>query len=172
MTAKKIKKSKGDLKVVSEPLLRYENLDFFSGIINLIGGQALLKHPIKNNFDWIDLIRNGLPGSVINILAKNISFSEEEISKIIHISSRSLQRWTKETKNKILDKETSAKTIELASLFSKGASVFGSIDAFTQWLRLNNSALENKKPIELLDTSIGFDIINDELGKIEYGVFA
>lgn len=172
MKAKKIKKGKAIPKVLSEPLASYENIDLFSGIIALLGGQRLIKYEIKKQFDWIELVRIGLPGKVINILAKNISFSEQEISNVIHISSRSLQRWTKETKNKILDRETSAKTVELAALFSKGRSVFGSIEAFTQWLRLTNSALENKKPIEFLDTSIGFDLINDELGKIEYGIFA
>jgi putative toxin-antitoxin system antitoxin component (TIGR02293 family) len=90
----------------------------------------------------------------------------------MHVSSRSVHRWTKETKNKVLDPATSSKTIELAALFSKGANVFGSLDSFKQWLRTSNSALENKKPIDFLDSSIGFSIINDELGKIEYGVFA
>ena len=172
MKSKKIKKSTSIPQIVSEPMLTYESLDFFSGIIALLGGKSLIKQKVNKQMDWIELIRTGLPGRVINILAKNISFSEEEISNVIHISSRSLQRWTKETKNKILDRETSAKTIELAALFSKGASVFGSIDTFKNWLRQTNPALENKSPIEFLDTSIGFDIINDELGKIEYGIFA
>ncbi len=172
MKSNKSNTEKAISKVVSEPLVSYENIDFFSGIIALLGGQRLIKYKINNQLDWIELVRIGLPGKVINILAKNISFSEEEISNVIHVSTRSLQRWTKETKNKILDRETSAKTIALAALFSKGAFIFGSIEAFKLWLRLSNSALENKKPIELLDTSIGFDLINDELGKIEYGIFA
>ena len=172
MKSKKNKTEKAISKIVSEPYVSYENLDLFSGIIALLGGERLIKHKINKQLDWVDLIRIGLPGNVINVLAKNISFTEEEISNVIHISTRSLQRWTKETKNKILDRETSAKTIALATLFSKGANVFGSIEAFKQWLRLSNSALENKKPIELLDTSIGFELINDELGKIEYGIFA
>ena len=172
MKSKKKKKEKIQISVLNEPLFSYKYADLFTRIIALLGGQQIIKYTVNNQIDWIELVRNGLPGKVIHILAKNISFSEAEISSVIHISPRSLQRWTNETKNKILDKEISAKTIALATLFSNGASVFGSINAFTQWLRLNNPALKNKKPIDFLDTSIGFDLINDELGKIEYGVFS
>jgi uncharacterized protein (DUF2384 family) len=33
-------------------------------------------------------------------------------------------------------------------------------------------ALGNKKPKEFLDTSIGIDLLMNELGKIEHGIFA
>ena len=47
MKAKKIKKEKAIPKVLSEPLASYENIDFFSGIIALLGGQRLIKYEIK-----------------------------------------------------------------------------------------------------------------------------
>jgi len=55
---------------------------------------------------------------------------------------------------------------------SLGKEVFNDIANFQSWLSTPSHALGNVKPIELLDTSYGIEIVKSELHAIEYGVFA
>ncbi|MBK7098856.1 MAG: DUF2384 domain-containing protein [Sphingobacteriales bacterium] len=46
------------------------------------------------------------------------------------------------------------------------------MDQFKLWMSSPVMALGNKMPKEFLDTSMGIDLLMDELGRIEYGIFA
>lgn len=75
-------------------------------------------------------------------------------------------------KNTVLDAATSEKLLKLFALYSKGVAVFGSVDAFTDWLSRPAYGLGNRVPDELLDTLTGVELIADELTRIEYGDLA
>ena len=92
-----------------------------------------------------------------------------EISTIIRTSDRTLRRYTARQK---LNPEQSERIIELAKLYSRGEEVFGNMDAFKQWMNSTVIALGNKKPKTYLDTSLGIDLLMNELGRIEHGIFA
>ena len=80
-----------------------------------------------------------------------------------------MQRYQKE--NKTFDISSSEKIIQITILYEFGVSVFGNKENFDSWLITKNVAL-GSKPIELLDTVFGIEIINNELIKIEHGIFA
>lgn len=63
-------------------------------------------------------------------------------------------------------------TAEAARLYNRGAEVFGSSNAFMQWMDSNVRALGNKKPKDFLNTREGIETLMDELGRIEHGIFA
>jgi Protein of unknown function (DUF2384) len=50
--------------------------------------------------------------------------------------------------------------------------VFGDNQAADKWLTQPNLMLDNKAPIDLLDTPAGFNIVRTLLLRIEYGVLA
>ena len=102
-------------------------------------------------------------------LIKTTDISASEIASILHTSERTLRRYTTET---LLNPEQSERIIELARLFSRGSEVFGSLDNFKTWMNSTIVALGNIKPKELLDTSLGIEILQEELGRIEHGIFA
>jgi putative toxin-antitoxin system antitoxin component (TIGR02293 family) len=62
--------------------------------------------------------------------------------------------------------------IELAKIYSRGEEVFGTLDAFREWMQSSVRALGDKRPREFLDTSIGIEMLMEELGRIEHGIFA
>ena len=64
------------------------------------------------------------------------------------------------------------KAVDLARLYSRGAEVFGNPDAFEEWIDSTVMALGNKKPKDFLDTSWGIEMLMEELGRIEHGIFA
>ncbi|RZS92524.1 type II toxin-antitoxin system Xre/ParS family antitoxin [Aquimarina brevivitae] len=134
-------------------LLRYLNIDI----------------PLRNIYDFIELSRNGIDKKSLLHLAKTIGFELKELALILHMSERTLQRYAL---SKNLGVEASAKVLQLAKLYAKGEAVFGDLPKFKKWMEHPNYALAMKKPKELLDTTFGFQLLNEELVRIEHGIFA
>jgi len=134
--------------------------------------EPLIAYELKESFDsnrLVTLVREGVQFSVFSKLLKKISFSLQEWSSFLHLSERTMQRYQKE--NKTFDISSSEKIIQITILYEFGVSVFGNKENFDSWLITKNVAL-GSKPIELLDTVFGIEIINNELIKIEHGIFA
>ncbi|MEX0986625.1 MAG: MbcA/ParS/Xre antitoxin family protein, partial [Bacteroidales bacterium] len=75
-------------------------------------------------------------------------------------------------KKSVYDRETSERIYELAKLFSLGHEVFDSKEDFRGWLMTPSKALGNKKPWDLLDSSLGFDMVENEISRIKYNVYS
>lgn len=117
----------------------------------------------------IETIREGLPLSKLLPVIKSMKISMSELADILHISLRTLQRYQN---HKILDTDTSSKGIRLIQLYHHGIAVFEDADDFASWIRSEVAALDYNTPFSLFDTPIGFDLVDDILGRIDYGVFA
>ncbi len=87
----------------------------------------------------------------------------------MHISERTLQRYDDDA---IIKTEYAEKAVELARLYTRGEEVFGSLDKFKTWMKTPVYVFKGEAPVSLLDTSIGFDMVFKELGRIEHGIFA
>lgn len=137
----------------------------YSPLKIIIGG--LLGSP--SDFDLVIAARNGIAKKNILSLAKKLSLTMAEMADILHVNERTLQRYTPNT---LLRTEYADRVIELARLYERGMEVLGSAEAFNNWLRHPNYAIENQTPLSLLDTSIGFTMVLDVLGRIEQGVYS
>lgn len=124
---------------------------------------------VNNTADFISRIREGLPKKALDHLAQVMGVSSAEMAGMIHTSDRTLRRYTPAQK---LNAGQSERIIELAQLYARGADVFDSLNSFKTWMVTPVDALGAKKPIEFLDTSIGIELLMDELGRIEQGIFA
>jgi uncharacterized protein (DUF2384 family) len=62
--------------------------------------------------------------------------------------------------------------IKLRELYKKGIEIFGSTDNFNSWLMQEAYGLGNIKPLTLINSSTGIDLIYEELIKIEFGATA
>ncbi len=125
--------------------------------------------PLQNIYDFIELSRHGITKKTLLHLAKTIDFDIKELAMVLHISERTIQRYEL---NKVLNIETSSKAIQLAKLYAKGENVFGDLDRFKKWMEYPSVALASKRPKDLLDTTFGFQLLNEELIRIEHGIFA
>lgn len=124
---------------------------------------------VKNDNDFIQVIRGGVPKKALDNLMDVTGITTGEISGIIRTSDRTLRRYTSQQK---LNPEQSERIIELAKLYSRGEEVLGSLESFKLWMDSSIMALGNKKPKEFLDTSLGIKMLMNELGRIEHGIFA
>ena len=132
---------------------------------------GLLSHNFatSTDFDLLNLARKGISKKSLIGLAKQISLTIQEVASIMHISERTLQRYTPTT---LIKSEYAEKAIELARLYERGIEVFGTMDNFNDWMKTPNYTLNGETPLNLLDTSIGFDLVLQTIGRIEYGVFS
>ncbi len=127
--------------------------------------------PKRSNsaFAYIKIIKVGLKSKSVNSFIEHSSLTKKQVSRMIHISERTLQR---NSPDKLIDTTTSERLIELTRLFHKGISVFNDKGKFITWLNRPNKSLDNQLPIELIETNLGIDLVLDELLKIEHGVFS
>jgi putative toxin-antitoxin system antitoxin component (TIGR02293 family) len=96
--------------------------------------------------------------------------SPQDLSKILHVSERTLHRYEKD--QRVLPSSVSEKLLQLSVLFKAGLRVFEDIDAFNQWLSSPNIALGQVSPKSLLDTHFGIKLVKDVLIRLEHGVFS
>ena len=75
-------------------------------------------------------------------------------------------------KKTVYGKETSERIYELAKLYSLGYEVFDSEESFKQWLMSPSKSLGGKKPFALLDSSLGFQVVENEIVRIQYNVYS
>ena len=138
-------------------------------LIVLLGGQTIINREIRHDFDLIEVAKEGLPKQALDNLALNISFSTKEMAEVLNVSERTIQRYRDDQR---LDKDASAKLIRLAKLYELGEETFGSLIRFKGWMQSNIPALGGKRPMDLLDTPLGYELIEQELIYIEHGLFA
>ena len=152
---------------VNEPMVAYMAAGTDNSFYTLLSGVKPAQ--FSTDFDLLKLTRDGLPKKVLTSLAKKISLTLQELSDIMHINERTLQRYDD---NAVVKTEYAEKAIELARLYTRGQEVFGSMDKFKRWMKTPAHVFRNEAPVSLLDTSIGFDMVLRELGRIEHGIFA
>jgi putative toxin-antitoxin system antitoxin component (TIGR02293 family) len=121
-------------------------------------------------YGLITNIREGLPFQYFVGLVERLPLTIREWARVLHLSERSLQRYQKS--QKAFDSMQSERIIEITLLSNYGKSVFGSDANWVLWLSQNNVALGGITPKSLLDSSIGIQLLRDELGRIEQGIFA
>lgn len=116
--------------------------------------------------ELISRIREGVKKADWKQLIQSIDHTEKELEYILPTSISSMQ------KKAVYGKETSERIYELARLFGLGYEVFDSKEDFKEWLLSPSAALDDKKPFELLDSSFGFEMVENEIVRIQYNVYS
>ena len=115
------------------------------------------------------LIKAGITRHSVDELMVATGLSLAEISSYMHITERTLRNYSGNTR---LAPDPSERAIEIALLYQKGKEVFGSLDAFKEYMDSKIPALGNQKPKDFLDTSLGISYLMDELGRFVSGVYS
>ncbi len=116
--------------------------------------------------ELIDRIRKGVKKTDWKQLIQHIGSTEKEFEHILPASISSMQKKT------VYGKETSERIYELARLFGLGYEVFDSKEDFKKWLMTPLRTLGNKIPFELLDSSFGFEMVENEIIRVQYNVYS
>jgi|SRR5690606_6682320 len=142
--------------LVSEPGIRYSAVDLNWN--DDVRGHAL-----------VDMVRKGIPYANFDKIRNTISFENQIWANILGVTKRTLERY--QEGNKTFRSQQSERIVQISQLYNKGLDVFGASEKLKNWLQTKNVSLGNVTPLSLLDTTIGINLVKDELVRIEHGVF-
>lgn len=140
--------------IVSEPAVAYHS----SGT-----------HP-RSSLKLVHVSREGLSYTKFLIALGAFQFTKQQLSAMLHISDRTLERIHKE--NKRLSTPQTERILELSVLFEHGWSCFGDKLSFRKWLDDSYIPYGGVTPLSLLDTTQGIDLVHKALGRIAHGILA
>lgn len=96
---------------------------------------------------------------------------EAQIYDVLGISAKTMQRRSTSAA-RTLDPNASDRTLRLVSVTSLAIDVLGSQEAAERWLESPAIGLDRRKPIDLLQSSEGTEMVRTLLTRMDYGVYA
>ncbi len=138
-----------------------------SQIIETLGGEKALGHPIRSRMDFVELGDRGLTKSALSHLAKSLSLSMKELARLLPVTERTLQRYSAQ---KYLSRAVSEQALQIAQVAAAGFELFEDREKFLAWLSLPSAPLGGEKPLDLLRSRFGIELVLDELGRIDHGI--
>lgn len=140
-----------------------------SAIDEVIETDATELYSLSSALRLIDQSRRGLTGADAERIAKLLDVTDKEMARLLNQSVATFHR---QAKVQLLDAATSERLLLLNRLATYGITVFQDQGKFTRWLRRPLRLLANRSPLDLLDSLTGIQLVEDILGRIEYGVFS
>jgi putative toxin-antitoxin system antitoxin component (TIGR02293 family) len=142
-------------------------------VVTLLGGSRALRHAPQSTIDAHQMLLGGLPeGALRHLLDKLLVLAKtESLEKAVGMSLRTFQR-LKDTPEKHLSLEQSGRTWKFAGILAKATAVLGSQQEAELWLERPAIGLNQERPIDLLQTPAGVELVEDFLRRLEYGVYA
>ena len=138
-------------------------------IANALGGELLIRHPVRHELDLMAVVESGLPIESLIHLQTKFGFTNKVMSQILAISESTYQRRIRAREK--LTRDETEKVIALSEVYEKGMEVFENQQDFQEWLNAQIVSLQHQRPIDLLDTILGRKQIMRVLNAILHGIY-
>jgi putative toxin-antitoxin system antitoxin component (TIGR02293 family) len=154
--------------VTSEPGPSYPVVSVDLGDI----ARFLALRPVDNLFDVHLLISKGLPVRSVEHVIEVLSALalDRAFEAAVGISARTIQR-RRAAGAKSLSAEQSGRLWKFAEVFAQASEVLGSADKAAAWLSRPAMGLNRERPIDLLATPAGAELVQSFLTRLEYGAY-
>ncbi len=129
----------------------------------------VLGEAAESSYELIAAIRRGVHKASLTRLGKVYGISPIELGRRLPVSERTLQRYGEHQR---LSSAVSDHLVQMAQTFARAREVFGTADRASAWMRTPCKSLGGETPFNLLDTIAGIELVRDELGRIDAGVYA
>jgi putative toxin-antitoxin system antitoxin component (TIGR02293 family) len=136
-------------------------------IFEQLGGRKSTGVEIRAEGDMEELLRKGLPVSVLGSFRENWGFTIMELAGSLSIPKSTLMRML-ERRNRMALVD-SDRVYRLASILTLAEEAIGNREKAQRWLRQPNQVLGNETPLRALETEIGARRVEQVLGRIAYG---
>jgi putative toxin-antitoxin system antitoxin component (TIGR02293 family) len=137
-------------------------------VVDLLGGRRTLGSSPKTDFDFIGIVRRGLPYKALERALAALDVPSTEVFRVLRLPARTLAR---RKQGRALSQTESERVLRFVRLFARAAAVLGDPKSAIAWLRTPNRALGSAPPEDFLDTDIGAQSVGDVLGRIEQSVY-
>ena len=119
-----------------------------------------------------DLVTRGVTVADARHLVKAFSIiGEAQLYGVLGITPRTMQRRAASA-HKTLDSNASDRALRLLSVTRQAIDVLGSQEAAERWLSTPATGLDQRKPIDLLQSSEGTELVKTLLTRMDFGVYA
>jgi putative toxin-antitoxin system antitoxin component (TIGR02293 family) len=140
-------------------------------VADLLGGPKVVGKYPTDQLAAHEMLERGLPNTAIKYLLEGTTTLEQKsVESAIGMSVRTRQRREKHP-TELLSQDQAGRTWKFAEILTRAISTFGSRTAAEQWLTQAATGLDQRRPIDLLSTPAGMELVEDFLGRIEYGVY-
>jgi putative toxin-antitoxin system antitoxin component (TIGR02293 family) len=139
---------------------------------DLLGGERVLNGSPSGAMETHERLLEGLPAEALSYLIDHLRVLRRTASleKAIGMSLRTFQR-RKDTPEQALSIEQSGRAWKFAEILAMAMEVFGSQEQAERWLDRPAMGLDRHRPIDLLATPVGVDLVEQFLGRLKYGVY-
>lgn len=139
------------------------------GVAERLGGKRVLKRDVENDFDLVEVIEGGLPLAAVDAVIRDGTLSAGEVYDLV-LPRRTFSH--RKAKGQLLTAEESDRLTRAVRVATRAEEAIGNAEKAARWLRKPNRALFGKRPLDLLESDVGTRIVEQVLGRIEYGLGA
>jgi putative toxin-antitoxin system antitoxin component (TIGR02293 family) len=145
--------------------------DWYVTTCKLLGKSAKLRTSEYSVIGVHDVVSKGLPCKALSHMLLSLkTLEEKDVLEAVGISSRTIQRGKRDP-SKPLAPDQSGRTWRFAQLLARAKEVFGDQEQAERWFETPAVALSQRRPIDLLSSPVGADLVEQILGRLEYGVY-
>lgn len=103
-------------------------------------------------------------------VAEKVPFTQAEWANILHVSERTLQRYSKD--NHSFAPINAERIVLIEKVLQQAKLTFGSTDKFYDWIKREPYMMEGNLSVQSLSTFEGIQNVLTQLGRIQHGIFA
>lgn len=144
------------------------------GAANLLGGPATFKAGLTSRLDAHEQILSGFPSSALVSLSDKVLIirKADNFEKALGLSLRTFQRRKKDVTAKRLSPDQSGRAWKFAEILDMATDVLGSQQGAEEFLERPAIGLDGRRPMDLLASPAGIELVETYLGRMKYGVYA
>ena len=135
----------------------------------ILGVQGIFRRRMGSPVAVHEVLHAGLPSrALLKVMQTDIA--PPLLLEVFGVSLRTFMR-LKADPSRPLGPEQSSRVWQFAEIMAKAEDVLGSTDRAVDWMLRPAIALENRRPIDLLTTSIGAQLVDDVIERMRHGVY-
>lgn len=124
---------------------------------------------IPDHQSTLSLIEAGLHVRDLEVVIRSLALTIEEVAGLLHVNPRTIMRL--DDPSKVLKPDMAERVACLMRLIKFGRVVLRSNEHLATYIKSTSMALDGKRPLDYLGTILGMEMIFDELGRIDHGVY-
>ena len=128
-----------------------------------VGGEA-----IRSEVDLVEVVSRGLPTLAVDAVVHSGILSADEADRLI-ISRQALV--DRKSRGLPLTADESDRLVRVARVNAIATEQFGNAGKAARWLRKPNRVLDERVPLELLQTGEGARLVEETIMRIAHGIF-
>ena len=138
----------------------------FEAVAALLGAPQTMRKVPQSAIEAHEMLLQGMPTKALTHLVQNLVIIDwdDAFAKAVGMSERTFHTTAAA---KALSPEQSGRAWKFAEILAQASAVFGSKEDGEQWLEQPAVGLDGRRPIDLLATPAGVDMVVGFVGRME-----